>query len=107
LGNQRGGLSAYQMSYNTDGTTAVQDIDKQDFATIFPNPTSGQLTITFPSNIKDEIKQIQVFNAMGQCLKTNAPPQYEMDFSGFTNGIYIIKIQTQNGKQQITKVVKR
>lgn len=107
MGNQRGGLSAYQMSYNTDGTTAVQNIDKQDFATIFPNPTSGQLTITYPSNIKDEVKQIQVFNAMGQCLKTNTPPQYEMDFSAYTNGIYILKIQTQNGKQQITKIVKR
>jgi hypothetical protein len=33
--------------------------------------------------------------------------QYEMDLSGWTNGFYFVKIQTENGGQQIVKVVKK
>lgn len=109
VGNQRGGLTAYQISYNTDGTTAAQDIVNQEFATASPNPTTGHLTIECHAKMDESVKQIHLFNTVGQCLKTDfftMQAQYEMDLSGFTNGIYILKIQTENGKQQIIKVVK-
>ena len=108
VGNQRGGLTAYQMSYNTDGTTPTQDIENQSFASIFPNPTTGQLTIECGEEVGLQTKQIHIFNAIGQCLKTATmtTPQYQIDLSDLANGIYFLKIQAEK-KQQILKVIKK
>ena len=108
VGNQRGGLTAYQMSYNTDGTTPTQDIENQSFASIFPNPTTGQLTIECGEEVGLQTKLIHIFNAIGQCLKTATmtTPQYQMDLSDLANGIFFLKIQAEK-KQQILKVIKK
>jgi hypothetical protein len=109
MGNQRGGLSAYQMSYNADGTTPTQDIVNQDIVTVFPNPTSGLLVVQSDEKMKDFTKEIRLYNAMGQCLKTTlfTTLEYEMDVSGFPNGVYFLKIQTQKRGGQILKIVKK
>ncbi len=108
VGNQRGGLSAYQMSYNVDGTTPTQDIGNQRFATVFPNPTIGQFTIQCDLEMSGMTKQIHLFNTIGQCLKTAyfTTPQYQVDLSGLPNGIYFLKIQGDS-KQQLLKVIKK
>ena len=108
VGNQRGGLTAYQMSYNTDGTTPTQDIVNQEFATVFPNPTTGQMTIVYDSELGIETKKIHLYNTMGQCLKTAVfkTPQYQIDLSDLSNGFYFLKIQSEK-KQQVLKIVKK
>ena len=109
VGNQRGGLSAYQMSYNIEGTTPTQDIVNQSFATIYPNPTNGFLTIECDEKLQNAMKQLTLYNVVGQCLKTVdfATPQYQTDLSSFPNGVYFVKIQTEKGQQQILKIVKK
>ncbi len=108
IGNQRGGLTAYQMSYNVDGTTPTQDIDSQSFATVFPNPTSGQFTIQCQEDWINGTKQIHLFNSIGQCVKTAnfTTPQYQADLSDLPNGIYFLQIQG-GSKQQLLKVIKK
>ncbi len=108
VGNQRGGLSAYQMSYNVDGTTPTHDIVNQDFAKVFPNPTTGQLTIECDLDREDITKQIHLYNGIGQCVKTAffTTPQYQVDLSGLASGVYFLKIQS-NFKQQLLKVIKK
>ena len=109
IGNQRGGLSAYQMSYNTDGTTPTQDIDNQNFAAVFPNPTTGELTIECDAKMGLNDKKIYLYNIMGQCLIRQQfnTPQYKMDLSNYANGLYFIKIEGEKGGQQIVKIVKK
>lgn len=109
VGNQRGGLSAYQMSYNIEGTTPTQDIVNQSFATVYPNPTNGFLTIECDEKLQNAMKQLTLYNVVGQCLKAVdfATPQYQTDLSSFPNGVYFVKIQTEKGQQQILKIVKK
>ncbi len=108
IGNQRGGLTAYQMSYNADGTTPTHDVANQAFTTVFPNPTTEQLTIKCDVELGVQTKKMYLYNTIGQCLKTAVfmTPQYQMNISELSNGIYFLKIQT-DGKQQILKIVKK
>ena len=109
IGNQRGGLTAYKMSYNIDGTTPTQDLVNQDFAKVYPNPTAHNLTIECDVFMADKTKYIQLFNPLGQCLKADyfSTPQYQFNLSNFARGFYLLKIQDTNGHQQLIKVVKQ
>ncbi len=104
IGNERGGLSAFQMSYNADGTTPTQEVDNQSFATVFPNPTTGLLTIECNSKPINNEKKLELYNTLGQCLKAVIfdTPQYNLDLSGLANGVYILRIENQ-----IVKVLKK
>ena len=103
VGNLRGGLSAYKLSYNLDGTTPTQSIDNQLFANIFPNPTKGLLTIETNDNF-----DLKVMNYLGQIIKIehHVPPQYLLDLSAFSSGIYFLELTKMTGERQVMKVFK-
>jgi hypothetical protein len=103
VGNLRGGISAYKMSYNLDGTTPTQSMGNQNFATVFPNPTKDYLTIETIENY-----DLKIVNYLGQIIKIekNIPPQYKLDLGGFSTGIYFLELISKTNKRQILKVFK-
>lgn len=103
VGNLRGGLTAYKISYNADGTTPTQSIDNKPFATIFPNPTKGISTIETAVNC-----DLKVVNYLGQIIRIekNIPPQYLLDLSPFSAGIYFLELSKPTGERQVLKVFK-
>lgn len=65
---------------------------------IYPNPSTGKFTVTFPSTTE----QIQISNSFGQALQTKyIINEKTMEFELSDNGIYIIQIRTD--KQTISK----
>lgn len=62
---------------------------------VYPNPTSGMLTI---DNSKNSINSIEILNNQSQSLKTfNVnKPNFNINLRelGFKNGLYILKVQT-------------
>jgi hypothetical protein len=74
---------------------------------LFPNPTSDKFTITFTASQKQTL--ITIFNIQGQLIKQiprlaeskRANPQssvpIEIDVSALAKGIYIVKVQSENG----------
>jgi hypothetical protein len=103
VGNLRGGISAYKMSYNVDGTTPTQIIDNQNFATVFPNPTKDYLTIETAEKC-----DLKIVNYLGQIIKIekNIPPQYKFNFEAFSSGIYFLELISNSNKRQILKIFK-
>jgi hypothetical protein len=91
------------MSYNLDGTTPIQTVDNQNFATVFPNPTKDYLTIETSENC-----YLKIVNNLGQIIKTekNIPPQYKLDLSAFSSGIYFLQLISNTNKTQILKIFK-
>ena len=65
VGNLRGGLSAYKLSYNLDGTTPTQNINNQSFANIFPNPIGSNERQRHAANIPHHLG----VDRSGFCLK--------------------------------------
>ncbi len=75
---------------------------------IYPNPTSGKLTI---NNEQLTIKNIEITDITGKTIlsfsnfQINQFSNYEIDLSDFENGIYIISIQTDK-EVLTTKIIK-
>ena len=72
-------------------TTGINDNSLNTITYLFPNPSNGEFTISFPSSVQC----IQIFNSIGQLIKMEA-------VNGLTslnskiedNGLYFVKIST-------------
>lgn len=70
--------------------------------TIYPNPTKNLINI----NTTAEIETIDIYNALGQLVKTVLGAKKEVDVSGFSNGIYLLTITTIDNLQIIKRIIK-
>ena len=70
---------------------------------VAPNPTHSIVTITSKFNIKS----IELFDVQGRILETSLEDDNttKIDLSGKQNGIYFLKINTENGSK-VEKIVK-
>jgi len=76
---------------------------------VFPNPTTGKLTIEWTSGQVDEWTSIEVFDVFGRKLieqKAEGRRQKEIDITEFSLGVYFVKITTEKGVI-VKKVVKQ
>ncbi|KAF5036055.1 hypothetical protein DSECCO2_579080 [anaerobic digester metagenome] len=64
---------------------------------IFPNPTSGQLTITFPA---EDDYTISFIDALGQIVQTaqiSTQKTAQLDLNSVAPGVYMLKIENAEG----------
>lgn len=92
-----------------EAETVFQTLSNPDFEndpslTIYPNPSSGLITIKGDFNIKS----IQLFDAQGRLLQNNIANNTEaqIDLSSKSNGVYFIKVITNKG-MKVEKLVKQ
>lgn len=81
------------MTYNNDcENVSVAEVSESN-ARLYPNPTNGILNIE-----SDGAMTISVINMLGQkVMETTASDNVTIDLSGFESGIYMVRIETQNG----------
>lgn len=72
---------------------ANKNFDLNNLITIYPNPVSNILHLDIPEVLK--INQIMVYNAIGQ--KMGSYTSKTIPVEAFSNGIYVIKIETSAG----------
>ena len=79
----------------------------EDESVVYPNPTDGPINIRFEEPL--EVEWVQAFNTLGQ--RIHPPMQtlqqnktYRVDFSGFTPGIYFIRIKVA-GEVHVKRVI--
>lgn len=78
-------------------TTLVDGIEDIDVNTvIYPNPTTGKVTV---SNIQSPINGIEVYDVYGKLLNRVEPNLNEvnLDITHYAAGVYFIRIETGNG----------
>ncbi len=69
---------------------------------VFPNPTNGKISLVINETLEGEAV-VEVYNLLGECMMTKKIVQSEkgeamnLDLSGFVSGLYIIKLNTENG----------
>ena len=86
---------------------SANDTDEMFFR-IFPNPTSGRLTLEYIGNSDPSQKQIEIFNMMGEMLfqlNLTGKRMHEIDMSAFPNGIYLFKVM-KDASLGFEKVIK-
>jgi hypothetical protein len=86
-----------------DPNAPVLGVDEKDTAleknlSIYPNPTTGDVTIEFRSIATGNIV-VQVFNPQGQLLRNqtfNASNRLELNLNDLSSGVYFLAIRTSN-----------
>jgi hypothetical protein len=84
--------------------TGLKPIVSAQEVKIFPNPTTGLLTLIS----ENSIQSVRVFNTAGQLLQTNTPTsaQVELDLTEFPQGMYLTVFEI-DGRLYSRSVVKK
>lgn len=77
-------------------------------ALIYPNPTSGEITISFIDDNLQETCHVQIYNLTGQLLEENtfSGRRFEVSVADLPDGFYVIKINS-NEKYAVKKILKK
>ncbi len=73
---------------------------------IYPNPTNGLITISDKNEKFINIKIISFDGKQVYNKKIEATSNYQLDMSGFNQGIYILFVETESGFSITKKVIK-
>lgn len=89
-------------------TLAVEDVKKQNGISVFPNPTSGFVTIHNTKN--SDLKTVEIYNVAGQLIKNfklnSGTNKASLDMSQLLNGTYILKVKSESENNTV-KVIKK
>ena len=67
---------------------------------VYPNPSTGLMTV---KNTASEINEVQLIDLSGKIIYTKSVSGNELviDISNLNKGLYLLKVQTQNGSETI------
>ena len=79
------------------------DVPVANDVTLYPNPTTGKITIT-----AEQLRQVIIMNSLGQTLNSIDAGHnlIQIDLSSFGKGLYLLMIQTENGVARQSVIVK-
>ena len=80
--------------------TGVEEIAND--VNVYPNPATDMINITTPDNVL----RVEIFNMQGQLVKAEAGEVNTISVKDLANGIYTLKLTTDNGSS-VHKIVKK
>lgn len=80
--------------------TGVDETMTENRMTAHPNPTTGIVRVE-----RDDIMEIQVYNSLGQQM-TMVQNTNEVNLSTFDTGVYVLRIQMNDGTTSTTRVLR-
>jgi hypothetical protein len=100
--------SQFELTFKTDKTLGTETIEKSDFL-VYQNNTIKSLTITNP--LRKELKTFAVYDIVGKLIfnKTvlGSNTEYSFPTSQLSNGIYIVKVTTDEKTSLGQKIIVR
>jgi hypothetical protein len=103
-----GDITSNQGSYDSwvvklaPESLSTNDSNLQNSALIYPNPTKNFINITTELNIQS----ISISELTGKQIYNTNTDTKNIDISTLQNGIYLLKILTQNGTTKTEKIIK-
>lgn len=110
--NQNNGLNITTFTAainNAIATSGIKESVQSDFKmSVYPNPANNQLTVNYHLNAASEIN-FEIYNLLGSKVKSFAPfkqnsgahLETQFDTESLNNGIYFLKINTNENSQII------
>lgn len=91
-------FDAFALKINANGIVGLDEIKEESIAYVYPNPAEETIRI-----IGVEAKETQVYNALGQCVKTFQGNEYNVE--GLSYGIYLLRIRDGENKLYSLRIV--
>jgi hypothetical protein len=101
-------FSKYIFSNFLHFTTDVPEITSLNNVKVFPNPVSSDVNIQIDES-KISNYQVNIVNLTGQTIfsKTYSNPSISINTDGFTSGIYLLNVKTDDGSLYSQKLLKQ
>lgn len=93
--NTSNDIGTYQLHITVSRTNLVGISDFEQELTLYPNPTDGFVNITNAGTI--HISKIDIFNTNGQLVKSTKEDFTTIYVSDLPEGLYFIRMQTEDG----------
>lgn len=93
----------YRIYGNKQANLAIEDFEKGNMVSLYPNPVSNYFTLNFPSS------KVQIYSVAGQLVKTfdtNGNTDFQFSVSDLTSGLYLVKTLDENNKVRVVKFIK-
>jgi GH25 family lysozyme M1 (1,4-beta-N-acetylmuramidase) len=95
-----GNMTAFN---NLIGCTATGIVEKSSNSTLrlYPNPANSFITVEVGSFSSNSEETIAIYSMMGQLVfqQVIQQEQTEIDISGFSRGMYVVRVKTENGPE--------
>jgi photosystem II stability/assembly factor-like uncharacterized protein len=88
---------------NGGGTTGLTDLSISDQIRVFPNPANAKLNLYYEDLL---IRNLRLTTLSGRFLKSFPPTTKSLDISGLAAGIYLLKIEAEQGTTTKKIIVK-
>ncbi len=95
----------YPLRWGQTDILGVEENSGESFATIYPNPVSGNVNVKVPSGA--EIESVSLFDISGRLVKAQQSGFGSIDISGLATGMYVMKVALDDGKVFEEKIVKK
>ena len=97
-------------SLTVDLCTGMNDANAFTTVLVYPNPTDGLVMIDLQDALESKL-EITVFDAMGRTIATSAQrvpnrSQYAVNLNEFSEGLYVIRMQTSEKQSRSFRVMK-
>lgn len=91
--NQRDGFTLH---WTTDCAEGVEEFENSDNISVSPNPASNCLTVGIPAAVG--VGTVEVYDMTGRLVLTQyvSEPQVELSVADLVNGLYLLKVKSQN-----------
>ena len=101
--SHNGQLIYMNPNYNTCYliSTGIEELQAKEIE-IYPNPSSGKFTLRIPDQIK--VNSATIYDFQGQMVDSFDYGKTELDLSGLSAGIYLLRLNYNSGKE-IRKII--
>lgn len=81
------------LNFTANYPLTYEEVHAHDQVNIYPNPSTGNLTIQLPQAMQEEIQTLEFYNVMGQKMKEmkSTGIKTHVDASGWPKGMYYVK----------------
>ncbi|PKW29310.1 putative secreted protein (Por secretion system target) [Flavobacterium lindanitolerans] len=90
----------YENKIINEGNLNTLSFNKNDFK-LYPNPTEGLINIL----TREAIRNISLYNHLGQLIATQKQSQFNLE--NLANGIYMVRVDFENGQTANKKIIKK
>jgi len=88
-------------TFNGSPTVSITSIPESLDFTVYPNPTSN---IIYIQTVVNQL-EYSLFNTVGQIVKSGSLFSNQLDCSDLRNGVYLLRIENENGISGVKRVV--
>ena len=86
----------------------VKEVNQTDYLNVYPNPTSGIITIAAEKLMEFHIiEHMELLNSQGRVVEqwNNLPTKFWFDASKYGNGLYFLKVKTNIQSETLPIIV--